>query len=148
MKIVLNKCYGGFSLSHEAQMRVFEKRGVKVFPYFSKWEDGDTFYKKYDSEKQKKSSLLDFVVYFKEDPQVDSFCIKESEKDKYDSIYLEFDHDRTNKELIDVVEEMGEKANGRYAYLKVFEIPDGASYEISDYDGIETAHYGFQTGSV
>lgn len=53
MKIVLNKCYGGFSLSHEAQMRVFEKRGVKVFPYFSKWEDGDTFYKKYDSEKQK-----------------------------------------------------------------------------------------------
>jgi hypothetical protein len=53
MKIVLNKCYGGFSLSHEAQMRIFEKRGVKVFPYFSKWENGDTFYEKYDSEKQK-----------------------------------------------------------------------------------------------
>ena len=45
---------------------------------------------------------------------------------------------RTNPTLIKVVEELGEKANGWAAKLKVVDLPEGIEYEIGDYDGIET----------
>ncbi|WP_282798572.1 hypothetical protein [Lactococcus lactis] len=151
MKIVLNKCFGGFGLSHEAKMMIFEKRGVEVFPYLSKFGDEEFIYEKLSKEKIAESAPRDItrdITYFQKDPELDSFSEDWGEEDKFDSIYLDFDDDRGNKDLVEVVEELGEKASGKYSNLKVVEIPDGASYEISDYDGIETAHYGFQTGSV
>ena len=42
--------------------------------------------------------------------------------------------------MVEVVEELGDKASGFYGKLKVVEIPDGLSYVIDDYDGIETLH--------
>jgi len=39
--------------------------------------------------------------------------------------------------LVDVVETLGAEADGQYAELAVVEIPDGISYEIAEYDGIE-----------
>lgn len=44
---------------------------------------------------------------------------------------------RHNEKLIQVVEMMGDKANGDCASLKIVEIPDGTDYEISEYDGME-----------
>ena len=55
---------------------------------------------------------------------------------------------RLDKELIETVKELGDKSGDEFAYLIVVEIPDGASFKISDHDGVETAHFGFQTGSV
>jgi hypothetical protein len=45
--------------------------------------------------------------------------------------------ERDDKYLVEVVEEMGDKACGRYADLKVVEIPDGAQWQIEEYDGWE-----------
>ncbi|KSU23375.1 hypothetical protein M20_0160 [Lactococcus lactis subsp. lactis] len=138
-------------MSHEAKMMIFEKRGVEVFPYLSKFGDEEFIYEKLSKEKIAESGPRDItrdITYFQKDPELDSFSEDWGEEDKFDSIYLDFDDDRGNKDLVEVVEELGEKASGKYSNLKVVEIPDGASYEISDYDGIETAHYGFQTGSV
>jgi hypothetical protein len=45
--------------------------------------------------------------------------------------------DRTDPLLVQVVEEMGEEADGAHADLKVVEIPDGTKYEIAEYDGRE-----------
>ena len=42
--------------------------------------------------------------------------------------------------LVEVVEELGEKANGSYAKLEVVEIPDDMDYTIDNYDGIEHLH--------
>jgi hypothetical protein len=39
--------------------------------------------------------------------------------------------------LIQVVEELGEKASGRFADLKVVEIPDDVEWQIDEYDGLE-----------
>ena len=50
------------------------------------------------------------------------------------------EEDRSNSDLIDVVEKLGEKANGTHAQLEIVDIPDDVEYEIDDYDGIESIH--------
>lgn len=40
--------------------------------------------------------------------------------------------------LVHVVEELGEAASGMFAKLAIFELPDGASYRIDEYDGYES----------
>lgn len=52
-----------------------------------------------------------------------------------------FDCDRANPKLVEVVEKLGEEANGFCASLRVIEIPDDVKeWYISDYDGVETIH--------
>jgi len=45
--------------------------------------------------------------------------------------------ERNDPVLVRIVEELGNEANGTYAHLKVVDIPDGVSYTIEEYDGIE-----------
>ena len=44
---------------------------------------------------------------------------------------------RDDADLIRVVEELGELANGWYSKLKIVEIPDGIEWEIDKCDGYE-----------
>lgn len=44
---------------------------------------------------------------------------------------------RDDADLIAVVEELGEKANGACAKLRIVEIPDDVAWEIEEYDGNE-----------
>ncbi len=41
-------------------------------------------------------------------------------------------------DLIRVVEELGDEADGMYADLSIAEIPDGAEFKIDEYDGSES----------
>jgi|APSaa5957512535_1039671.scaffolds.fasta_scaffold01584_15 hypothetical protein len=45
--------------------------------------------------------------------------------------------DRDDINLVKVVEELGEDANGYFSELYVLEIPDGVDWAIHDYDGAE-----------
>lgn len=45
--------------------------------------------------------------------------------------------DRVDPLLVQVVEELGDEANGRYSFLTVIEIPSDVKYQIEDYDGWE-----------
>ena len=47
---------------------------------------------------------------------------------------------REDPVLIEVVEELGDRANSPFSKLVVVDIPDGMEYEIDDYDGVETLH--------
>lgn len=46
--------------------------------------------------------------------------------------------DRTDPDLIAVVEELGPAASGSCAKLKIVEIPDGINWKIDEYDGYES----------
>lgn len=49
----------------------------------------------------------------------------------------EWDFKRDDPELIRIVKELGERANGSCAQLKVVEIPDDVEWVICQYDGLE-----------
>lgn len=76
--------------------------------------------------------------------EFDRALLDEIERDEnYVSEYTlgcEDDIARADPDLVAVIEELGAKANGRHADLKVVEIPDGIEWEIDEYDGIETIH--------
>lgn len=96
MRIVINKCCGGFRLSNEAVHRIVELLGSN-----------------YDAEKH-------FI------PKGIGNWLEES-----------YDIERNDPVLIQVVEELGTKANGPYANLHIVDIPDDLDWEIEDHMGIE-----------
>jgi hypothetical protein len=47
---------------------------------------------------------------------------------------------RSHPAVVQAVEELGDKANGRYAELAVIEVPDDVEWDIDEYDGLESVH--------
>jgi hypothetical protein len=54
-----------------------------------------------------------------------------------DFIIDEYEFERDDKILVHVVEQLKEEANGKFASLKVVEIPDNVDWFIDEYDGRE-----------
>jgi hypothetical protein len=50
---------------------------------------------------------------------------------------MDRDIPRNDKDLVEIVESLGNLANGFCASLRIVEIPDGVEWHISEYDGIE-----------
>lgn len=49
-----------------------------------------------------------------------------------------YDIERTDPALVQVVEELGEAANGMSAALRIADVPAGTLYRIDEYDGSES----------
>lgn len=126
MKVILNKCFGGFDVSDEAYHLYAKKKGVKLYRY------------QVETDGYHKTDKVDgYGSYFTKD-----FGDKVADGKDFDwdyCLYLDEGH-REDPVLVEVVEELGDKASGFYGKLKVVEIPDGLNYVIDDYDGIETLH--------
>lgn len=138
MKIAINKQFGGFRLSHKAMMRIFELKGIKVYPYFS---EGDHFIKAPVDYKQTGFGLL---YYLKkdlgdsvEDDALD-YDLVIDDSDLFGDNYYETKKDRIDIHLIQAIEELGKEANTVVSNLKIVEIPNGYKFSIHDYDGLET----------
>ena len=58
---------------------------------------------------------------------------------------LEFDYDkaipRDEPLLVDCVKALGDRANSRFSSLRIVVIPEGVSYSITEYDGIEDVEW-------
>lgn len=132
MKIILNKCFGGFDVSKEAYMLYAKKKGLELYQYASDYINfKKCIYKKTNDE-------ILFKNYFTKD-MGDNIEISNEDYKKY-CLYLD-DEYRKDPTLIEVVEELGDKASGRFGRLEVVEIPDNCYYKIDEYDGIETIYY-------
>ncbi len=133
MKIVVNRCYGGFGLSDKAIEMIMNRKGLGCFRYQQtkySFRNGVDEYVRRD-----KSELNNgHIYYYSEDlgKKINNLSNKAWWYDK--------NIERTDNDLIAVVEELGEEADGKYAELEVVEIPDDVDYKIDDYDGIETIH--------
>jgi hypothetical protein len=65
--------------------------------------------------------------------------MKEIDNEFYNKYHL-YDNDieRTDLALVEVVEELGDKANDSCAKLRMIALPAGTKYRIEEYDGFET----------
>jgi len=121
MKIIINRCYGGYGLSEKAVMLYAKLKGLTLYP---------------DSD--------DCITHYYTIP-VDQFRKMEKEVKRQDyrelnkySFYPPRDISRSDPLLVQVVEELGREANDNFAELKIIDIPDDMEYEIDEYDGMET----------
>jgi hypothetical protein len=120
MEVVVNRCYGGFGLSHKAMVRYFEIKGWKLVVT-------EKNHKTYKEEEVDVNSITD--NFFKNAYYKDS-----KSKNNFFSCH---DIDRSDPDLVQVVKELGKEANARYAQLEIVEIPDDVNWTIEEYDGNE-----------
>lgn len=132
MKLVVNRCFGGFGLSDKAIEMVMNRKNLGCFRYEQtkyKYRDGIDEYTRYDVFN---GSI--FTIYSTKD------LGKKINEYPSESYWYCGDLKRDDADLIAVVEELGEEANSWASKLEVVEIPDDVEWEIDEYDGIETIH--------
>jgi hypothetical protein len=74
------------------------------------------------------------------------FCLSAAAIERYSEIqgvklskwFDERDIPRNDPALVQVVEELGERAGASYSRLRIKELPDGTLYRIDEYDGNES----------
>ena len=134
-KIVINTCHGGFSLSLLGQKEYLKSLNKEVYFYKQTKlvDEGSEKYYKVDVDNDQPFGSL-FVCTFTKD--LGNEVIKFIEEDYKHSFYFS-DIERNDTNLIAVVEQLGEKANGDYSELKIVEIQDGIKWVIEEYDGLE-----------
>lgn len=141
-EVVINSCFGGFGLSLLAQKEYAAKKGFELFFYEqTKYAHSDGV-QEYQKVHHSESSSL-FRVAIKADlgEVVNEF------PDDDDKHFCDRDIPRHDPVLIQVVKELGERASGSCAKLKVVEIPNDVAYEIGEYDGIEHVYENHRTWS-
>lgn len=152
MKVVINQCFGGFSLSPRAVKRLAEMDGRKCYFFVHEDKSGKVNLRHHRSvsmtEAEKGIFWTAFDVPNPDEviPSSDNWAsMSDAEKQECNQAYRAHSlpvrpDSRTDPKLIQVIEELGKKANGSCADLKIVEIPDDVDWEIDDYDGSETIH--------
>lgn len=156
MKIILNKAFGGFGLSHVAKINLLESKGLEVYPYHVKEECRNDFYSDITLTKIDKyyrsEHVFERIVYLKKplENNVVKLKFEEFYSDAFEEEEYSFDNDelRIDKDAIAIVEQLGLLASDQFSRLEIFEIPDGSEYKIDDYDGLEKAIFGKELGEV
>jgi arginine/lysine/ornithine decarboxylase len=110
MKVAINRCFGGFGITDAAFEKLLDRKGIA-----------------FDKVEKENSAFLGASYYE---------AGHAGNEEHYLSDY-EFYNDRSDPDLIAVIEEMGELANGWAAEIAIIEIPDDVKWHIHEYDGIE-----------
>lgn len=139
MKVVINRCYGGFGLSPEATLKLWQlgAEGLDVTPIDEYWPP-----EKREEEAEKYPTLgyqaaidkwREYLAGTKKGRDIFLTVFTPDEQ----FVVSARDVTRSDQNLLKVLEEMGAEAHGDCADLSVVEIPDGVEWEIEEYDGRE-----------
>ena len=125
-KVVYNACFGGFGLSEQGIRRYAELRGFTIYP------EGTGSFKTWWTipEDERPAHPKDWMR------------ATDEQRAAYNEAYTKhvlYDRDlsRSDPFLVQVVEELGDKASGDFAELRIEEVPSGTAYRIDEYDGNE-----------
>lgn len=109
MKVAINRCYGGFGISDVAFEKLLTLKGIEF------------------ESTPADSHLIGNSYYQRGHVGDDEYYLSE-----YDMTST-----RNDPDLIAVIEEMGEAANGGFSELRIVDIPDDVEWTVEEYDGIE-----------
>jgi|SRR6185437_8336005 len=129
-KIVYNGCYGGFSLSDAAILRYAEIKGISLYPEKEE-RFGHTTY--WTIPKDQRPVILEGEAWHKASSEE-----RIASNKAYSDMTLgtrEFERD--DPVLVQVVEELGNIADGMCAKLRIEDVPKGTLWRIDEYDGNE-----------
>lgn len=138
MKVVINKCWGGFSISLKCAELMAEMGNKQAADEVAEYEKKNKWVKYYlkhgkwpeECPKEEQPTLAIHAKYSKSAQFYGYGYTNEGNG-----------YSRHNPELVAAVEQLGSAvASGEHAELKVVEIPDGVEYEIDEYDGMESIH--------
>lgn len=132
-RVVINDQHGGFGLSNEAVLRYMEILGTPV------WNEYD--------EKWPSLNLVTYWLVPPGDGRVEAepenwSKMPLAERQAHNALYGQQvfnprDIVRDDPVLVRVVKELGSKANGNHASLKIVDVPAEVDWEIEEYDGAE-----------
>lgn len=131
-KVVINACYGGYGLSPLAIYEICKRKGLDCYIYVESTIDRRNYIKVSPSSKDFKGhnwyafnkDFGNFIMNF-DDTLYNEYLIELESLSRHD------------KDLVAVVEELGDKANDYCAKLEVVEINSNL-YRITEYDGAES----------
>lgn len=115
VKVVTNRCFGGFSISLAAARRMAELGHAEAAAEVAKYDEKIQNPRLRDASEKKRGVRW------------------------YGNICRDYEH-RTDPILVQAVEELGSAADGEFARLNVAEVPADARWHIDSYDGAETIH--------
>jgi hypothetical protein len=129
VKIVYNACHGGFGLSDAAVRRYADLRGIPLYPEGGGF-GGPVYYTVPPGRRTTPLALSAWHDASPEDRGANNAAVSAERLDHHDI-------PRTDAALVQTVEELGDAASGRFAELRIAEVPAGTRYRISEYDGLE-----------
>ena len=144
MKVVYNDCWGEFGLSNKAMEIYFRRKGevmpAGLFRSICRWDPILIEIVEELGEEAKARDAMKVVyndcwggfglsnkameIYFRR-------------KGEVTPVGLFRNICRWDPILIEIVEELGEEANAKYANLKIWNVPKGERFRIDEYDGLE-----------
>lgn len=131
MKIVINRCYGGFGLSPEALLWLHKSGAAQLTPY-------KKYYGIDDSERGQQNKALyayDLAKFKEYMAHGGDFLV--TVFDESGENIIDYIGPRDHHKLVECIETLGEKSFGECAKLKIVEVPDGIEWEVNEYDGME-----------
>lgn len=137
-KVVINTCFGGFGLSRAAYEWLIA-HGVNVGKYHNEPRNPETGLYDIKPPENEGEVIFDRELTPQGEDRMNDFYYEHPDSRMVVRYWESWIDDKRDWPLlVQCVEELGDKANGGFAALKVVEIPDGVEWEIDEYDGSET----------
>ncbi|MGN7930325.1 hypothetical protein ACTJI5_09695 [Sphingopyxis sp. 22461] len=128
-KIVVNRCHGGFGLSHAGVLAYARHKGITLYPEHDGKPYGFWTYWLVPTDKRPPDQDNWHEMTLEE---------RQASNAAWDAASLTpSDIARDDPALVAAVEELGVEANGDFAKLDVTPIPADVSWHIEEYDGRE-----------